>query len=79
MTEQNGNAWMLSVKEAAALLNVSEKTVRKLMEQDDLPHAYFGRVIRIPRIGLERWMYEKAGIGDTPSQGVELSSTLPKH
>ena len=79
MTE-NGNALMLSVKETSALLHISEKTVYKQIKQGDLPHVRFGRVIRIPRFGLERWICDQAGVPDMSSQGVSsLSGTVSKH
>ena len=73
----NGDTLMLTVRETAALLHISEKTVYKTIEQGTLPHVRFGRVIRIPRFGLERWIAEQAGVPDMASEGVELSSTAP--
>lgn len=78
MTTANGDALLLTVKETAALLHISEKTVYQIIGQGDLPHIRFGRVIRIPRFVLERWVCEQAGVRDMPSEGVELSGTLPK-
>lgn len=50
----------LSVPETAAVLSVSERTVRKLLEQPDFPALKVGNRILVSRSGLEQWVFERA-------------------
>lgn len=47
---------LVSIKHAAELMDVSEWTVRRLVERGDLPSVQFGRreSIRIPYRAIER-------------------------
>jgi excisionase family DNA binding protein len=43
----------LSVAEAATLVGVNEKTIRRMISDDVLPCARFGRVIRVRRADVD--------------------------
>ncbi len=61
----NGNgseALILTVQEAAELLRISRNLAYDLVAQGSLPHIRLGRVIRIPRHGLEVWLAREAGL-----------------
>ncbi len=59
----NGSkALLLTVREAAKLLLISRNLAYELVGQGRLPHVRLGRVIRIPRHGLETWINEEAGL-----------------
>lgn len=67
MTGNNTNyePIVLRPEEAAQLIGVSKPTMYALCRRKDFPAVRFGRVIRIPRSGLERWLNEQAsGEGD---------------
>ena len=44
----------VSVKTAAGLFEVAERTIRRLIERGDIQVAYVGRAVRIPVEELER-------------------------
>lgn len=48
---------LLTAQEAAALLRVSEATVRRLIRQRKLPGTRIGRDYRIPRAQLIKSLY----------------------
>ena len=51
----------LSFEEAAQSLSLSERTLRRLMQGDGIPHfRVVGRVL-FPVDGLRRWIAEKSG------------------
>lgn len=47
---------LLTVREAADLLAVSEKTVYRLARSGQLPHVRLGASVRVPRAALLRWV-----------------------
>lgn len=52
-------ARFLTVKEAASMLRVNEKTLRGAIETGEVPGARrIGRVLRISRIAFMRWVGE---------------------
>src|SRR5579885_1401558 len=51
---------LLKVSEVAALLRVSRNLVYELIAQGELPVIRLGRVIRVPRDALERWIDREA-------------------
>ena len=55
-----GSPW-LDVKQAAAYLGVCEKTIRRSCVLKGLKHTRIGRVIRIHRAELDRWMMTNNG------------------
>jgi excisionase family DNA binding protein len=47
---------LLTLKQIAEYLNVSAKTVRRLIARRGLPHVRFGRVLRFDRGDVFRWL-----------------------
>ena len=71
----NGSeALLLTVQEAAALLRISPNLAYELVAQGRLPHIRLGRVIRIPRHGLETWINEEAGLPEPPPPVVSFEA-----
>lgn len=52
---------ILTVKQAAELLQLSEDTVYPLTHRADFPAVRIGRTIRIPRVLLLAWVEDQAG------------------
>jgi excisionase family DNA binding protein len=50
--------WLISVAEAAQHLGVSSKTVRRWIEQGELPHHRLGRQIRIAESDLIVFLHQ---------------------
>jgi excisionase family DNA binding protein len=48
----------MTVREAAALLNVSERTVRRLIASGDLAAIRIGRVLRVSAFDLNDFLAE---------------------
>ena len=72
----NGQALLLTVAEAARLLQISPNTAYELIRQRQLPHIRLGRAIRIPRFGLEQWIAREAGL---PEPLLSLVSSRQVH
>lgn len=56
---------LLSPREAARSLSVSERTLYSLMKSGELTHVRIGRLVRYPRAELEAWIRqrtERAGV-----------------
>jgi excisionase family DNA binding protein len=49
---------VVSVKDAAKLLNLGRSTIRDLLKAGKLPHKRVGRRILIPRKAVERFVEE---------------------
>ncbi len=45
---------VLRTREAARLLNLSERKVQQMCKSGELEHVYFGRALRIPRWAVLR-------------------------
>ncbi|PXY33594.1 hypothetical protein BAY59_10965 [Prauserella coralliicola] len=56
-----------SVKEAAQLLGVKEKTVRWLIHNDQLEYVMVSRYYRIPHTALEKLLKRSKGGSQAPS------------
>jgi putative molybdopterin biosynthesis protein len=67
---------MLTVREAAAYLRISTDTAYQLIAHNQLPHIRLGRVIRVPRFGLEQWIARSAGL--PLSEPVTVTSPQPR-
>lgn len=52
----------LSVAEAAALLGVGRNHLYMLINEGQIPHVRFGRLIKIPRSALEEWLDIQSGV-----------------
>lgn len=53
------HAALLSVPETAKLLRISRNLAYELVSQGEIPAIRLGRVIRVPRAGLEHWLDER--------------------
>ena len=47
---------LLSVDDASAILSVSSKTVRRMIDRGELPTCHLGRLVRVRRSDLERYI-----------------------
>ncbi len=72
MTTATDRSLLLTVREAAQLLRISRNLAYELVAQGHLPHVRLGRVIRVPRHGLEMWIARQAGLPDGSSEAVSF-------
>lgn len=58
MTEGSENAMpeLLTVEDVAKILNVSDRTVRRLCDREELPHIYIGSQLRFEKTDLENYL-----------------------
>ena len=68
----SGDPILLKVEEAAKLLQVSRDTIYEMVHRGEMPHIKIGRIIRIPRTGLERWVTVESGLPDKTAGGVHF-------
>ena len=68
MPDTNGAPLLLNVQEAAALLGVGKGLCYELIAQGRLPHVRLGRLIKIPRQGLETWIAQQSGLATSASE-----------
>ena len=64
---------LLTVDEAAAMLRIGRNTCYELIRQNQLPHIRLGRLIRVPRFGLESWLAQQAGLPDLPPPMISFN------
>jgi excisionase family DNA binding protein len=67
----DGDPLLLTVPQAAELLQISPDLAYELIRQNRLPHVRLGagdRVIRVPRFGLEAWIGREAGIAEPAAE-----------
>ena len=57
-----GDPLLLTVPQAAELLGVSGDLVYDMVHRRELPAIRLGRLIRIPRHGLDLWIDQQAGL-----------------
>ena len=62
----------LTVREAAAALGVSRNKVYDLVAENRIPHVRLGRLIKIPRRGLELWLESQSGVPAPTATMVSL-------
>src|SRR5206468_10752094 len=72
----NHEALFLTVAEAAKLLQISPYSAYELIRQGRIPFVRLGRVIRIPRFGLEQWIAREAGL---PEPVLSVVPSRPVH
>ncbi|MGH9421884.1 MAG: helix-turn-helix domain-containing protein, partial [Thermoanaerobaculia bacterium] len=53
---------LLTVEEAAAVLRIGRNMCYELIRQGQIPHVRLGRLIRVPRFGLEAWIAQQSGL-----------------
>ena len=73
MVADNG-ALLLTVEQAAKLCQISRGLAYDLISRGQLPHIRLGRVLRIPRHGLEQWIAHQAMVGlpSAPPDAVDF-------
>ena len=65
MTENGGAPLLISVPEAARLLNIGRALAYQLVQENRLPHLRLGRRVLVSRPALEAWIArELAGPGE---------------
>jgi excisionase family DNA binding protein len=65
---------LLTVSEAADLLGIGRNLAYELVRTGRIPSIRLGRVIRIPRFGLEQWVAQEAGLPHAPQSVVTSAS-----
>jgi excisionase family DNA binding protein len=50
----------LTVEETAKVLGCSADKVYEMAAQNKIPHVHLGKLIRVPRTALEKWLLETA-------------------
>ena len=66
---------LLTTKEVALELQISEKTVSRMVQKGEIPSLRIGRTIRIPTELLKDWMQQECGYTST---GVGRAAQNPK-
>lgn len=78
MSEQsNDGTLLLTVEQAAKMCQISRGLAYELIARGELPAVRLGRVIRIPRGGLEQWIERQAGLPPAAPEGVDFPQQLP--
>ncbi|MDA1195932.1 MAG: helix-turn-helix domain-containing protein [Planctomycetota bacterium] len=62
MTDELTDLDLLTVPEAARLLRIGRNLAYELIARGEIPSVRLGRVIRVPRVSLERWL----AVGSAP-------------
>jgi len=65
MNDHHLKPLLYTVAATALRLSVSEKTVRRLIADGELPVVYIGSSIRIPEALLNRWIEERTRYNDS--------------
>lgn len=67
----NGNELdLLTVPEAAKLLRISRNLAYELVARHEIPAIRLGRVIRVPKQGLEEWLDRQVDGHRGPANGA---------
>jgi excisionase family DNA binding protein len=61
---------LLSLAQAARLLNLCERTVWTLVHASELPHVRIGRRVLISRAALEKWIGQQENASNADSAGI---------
>lgn len=70
----SGIRLLLSTREAAQALAVSERTLWALTQQGDVPVVRFGRSVRYPLDGLKGWIVKRQCTDITSRDTVQLET-----
>jgi excisionase family DNA binding protein len=76
VTAAADSSLLLTVSEAARVLSISRNLAYELVARGDLPAVRPGRVIRVPRHGLEQWIARQSGLPDASPPVVSLNPQL---
>jgi len=61
MTNEFNDVHLLTVPEAAKFLRIGRNLAYELVARGEMPAVRLGRVIRVPRAGLEQWLEQRSG------------------
>lgn len=70
---------VLTVQQAATLLQVSRNHLYTLISQDRVPHIRFGKLIRIPRWGLLDFVARESGAALPDAHSVAIPRIQSVH
>ncbi|GHF75181.1 helix-turn-helix domain-containing protein [Deinococcus ficus] len=56
------DALLLTVKQAAILLQIGKNRVYEMVETREMPSMRIGQKILIPRVALEQWVVERLAL-----------------
>ncbi len=70
---------VLTVRQGAALVQVSENHLYALIARGAVPHVRFGKLIRIPRWGLLQYIATTSGAPLVADDGVALLPAQSVH
>lgn len=75
----DGESLLLTVEQAAKLCQISRGLAYELCAWGELPHIRLGRLIRIPRQGLEDWIARQGQVGlpPAPPDTVRFPQQMP--
>ena len=76
MTTAADSSLLLTVSEAAGVLRISRNLAYELVARGELPAVRLGRVIRVPRYGLEQWIARQSGLPDAAPPVVSFNPQL---
>ena len=76
MTTAADSSLLLTVLEAAGVLRISRNLAYELVARGELPAVRLGRVIRVPRHGLEQWIARQSGLPDASPPVVSFNPQL---
>ncbi len=76
---REGEPPVLTVSQAAKLLQVSENHVYSLVAQKSVPHVRFGKLIRIPRWALLQHIAAASGVPLPATLGVAMPPASSVH
>ena len=77
MAMRGSDALLLTVEQAAKLCQISRGLAYDLVARGELPAIRLGRVIRVPRHGLEQWIERQAGLPSEPPDAVDFPQRPP--
>jgi excisionase family DNA binding protein len=67
---ENVETFLLTYDEAARLLRVCKRSVERMVERRELPVVYVGRLPRVPRAELMRWLERATAAAVKPSKEI---------
>lgn len=82
IVDTSGEKEVLNVREAAALLGISERTLRRLIGENRVPFARIGGSLRLRRAALMAWLAQeerrnRARSGDAKAAHIDEEAVVP--
>ena len=65
MNELHLEPLLLTVSQTACRLNLSDKTIRRLITNGEIPYMSVGKAIRIPDTALQKWIEDGTRYNDS--------------